>query len=191
MELAEELNIKKPEEFDENMDPEELREAKASDMKVVEELGQELEEQMEVEPEGGKPFGGLEPATSSAKPRAARQRSPQELLALLQPPGCSFGISFQDHRFTSLWSLDFPDLEKPFDQKRLSRTFGMKRGWVAALTEVHHHNWTKWQKKEVKSYEGLAAGETEQVPGRIPKEILDELKPIIDKIERVPATRYG
>eukprot|EP00438_Fugacium_kawagutii_P035086 Skav205139 [mRNA] locus=scaffold3411:179900:184204:- [translate_table: standard] len=154
----------------------------------VKEMEMELEKQMEgleADIEGGGP------SSSSARPRAAKQRSPQEIMALLQPPGCTFGISFQDHRFTSLWALDFTELEKPFDQKRLSRTFGTKRDWQAALREVHHHNWKKWQKKEVQAYEPLGAGETAQVPGVISKEILKELEPIIEKIEKVPATRYS
>lgn len=82
------------------------------------------------------------------------------LMAMLEPPGCSLGISFQDHRFSSVWQTEYLTLDKPYSQKRLSRVFGVKRDWVRALQEVHSHNWKKWGM--IKLEEPLAAGQKER-----------------------------
>eukprot|EP00438_Fugacium_kawagutii_P020973 Skav206113 [mRNA] locus=scaffold3261:44575:49089:+ [translate_table: standard] len=205
-ELAEEMKGQEQKAgFPDTMDPEELRQAKASEAKAddaaggagdeVQAMEQDLERQLLGEPEGmeveggeGEEVVGREPASASARPRAPKQKSPAEIMAMLEPPGCSFGISFQDHRFTSVWQTDYLTLDKPYSQKRLSRSFGNKRDWVRALQEVHSHNWKKWE--QVKLEEPLAEGQAEQKPGFLSKEVLDELRPIIDKLEKEPVTRY-
>ena len=63
---------------------------------------------------GPSPASESRPAASGSNPSAAssgappreRHRSPEEIMTILEPPGCKFGISFQDHRFTSVWKAD-------------------------------------------------------------------------------------
>lgn len=40
----------------------------------------------------------------------------------LQPPGCKFGLSYADHRFTSVWKNAHVELNAPYSQKGFSRT---------------------------------------------------------------------
>ena len=121
-----------------------------------------------------------EASSSSAAPRAPRRRSPEELMSAIQPPGCKMGISFQDHRFTSIWKADHKELKGEMAQKRFSRTFAKQRGWRDALQLVHHHCWLKWGKLEA-TYP-LEPGQERQTPGTIASDIYEGLQPIIDSL---------
>ncbi len=115
--------------------------------------------------------------------RAERRRSPEEIMKLLEPPGCRMGISFQDHRFTSSWKKDHKELGGVWGQKSFSRTFVSSRSWKEALSEVHMHNWKKWDL--LKEEYPLGSGQAEQTPGHIPEELQDQLKPTIDGLGEV------
>ena len=131
------------------------------------------------------------PAPSTPAPQRERHKTPQEIMALLQPPGCSMGISFHDHRFTSIWKYDHSSLGGAYGQKRFSRSFVQMRSWKDALKEVHRHNWGKW--KMVKHQYPLDEGEQEQVPGQVSEDVMKLLKPVIDGLPELVryTTRSG
>lgn len=156
----------------------------------VEESGEKAEEDVameDAEAEPPAPSQGLGAAEQPPAPRAERRRSPEEILSTIQPPGCHFGLSHQDHRFTSVWKGDHADLPAPYSQKRLSRTFVKVRNWREALIEVHEHNWKKWGMLKTKY--PLSEGEREMRPGQIPESIFEQLKPRIDSLGEV--VRYA
>ena len=142
---------------------------------------------------------GLEPE-AEAKPKAApkahhhdpeRQRqpatkSPVEVLFLIAPPGCTFGISHLDHRFTSSFPLQADEFKGQMKQKTKSSYFGSRQSWKAALIAVHEFNWRKWHM--VRKKLPLGPGQEEQVPGKIPEQILAQLEPHIQKLG--PPKRY-
>ena len=127
------------------------------------------------------------PAPSTPAPQRERHKTDREIMDLIQPPGCTFGISHHDHRFTSVWKYDHSSLGGAYAQKRFSRSFVQVRTWPEALEEVHRHNWEKWNM--VKHQYPLDDGEQEQVPGQIRKEVLVMLKPVIDRLPEL--VRYG
>ena len=114
---------------------------------------------------------------------ADRGRSPEEILSLISPPGCKFGMGHKDHRWTSVWKEEEPHLEAPYSQLSLSRSFAQKKGWVECLQEVHRHNWNKW--RLIKHSYPLEPGQEEQEPGYIPQAVLDALKPKVDSLGKV------
>ena len=114
------------------------------------------------------------PKASEAAPRAEKRKSPEEILVPLSPPGCRFGISYQDHRFTSHWKSD---------DHRFSRTFVTRMTWQQALVAVHKHNWERWA--DVSSDFPLQPGETAQVPGEIPQTIFEQLEPRMKTLPEV------
>lgn len=114
---------------------------------------------------------------------ADRGRSPEEWLSSIAPPGCKFGVSFKDHRWTSRWEEEHPQLDAPFSQTTFTTSFAQKKKWVECLQEVHKHNWTKWQL--VKAYHPLEEGQVEQVPGEVPAHVLAALKPTVDGLGEV------
>ena len=134
-----------------------------------------------------------EPASSSKAPPvkrprvAAAQRSPDDILLPISPPGCRFGMSYQDHRWTSVWKYDHSELPAPYSQKYFSRTFAAKQTWQDAIREVHSHNWKKWLL--VKNQYPLEPDKHEQVPGQVPQAILAQLKQTVDDLG--PVVRYG
>ena len=110
----------------------------------------------------------------------ARGKTPDEILSLLQPPGCKLGMSFTDCRFTVVWKEEQPHLKHPYSQVTFTRSFAQRRGWVESLKEVRSYSWKKWGL--LKHNLPLAAGEEEQEPGVVPQEILDLLEPTVQKI---------
>eukprot|EP00438_Fugacium_kawagutii_P030972 Skav203548 [mRNA] locus=scaffold3576:25249:29754:+ [translate_table: standard] len=126
------------------------------------------------------------PEPAPARPRAEKKRSPEELLSLIEPPGCKMGISFNVHTFISYWHDEHLELPAPFHQKSFSRAFYAKRSWRDALIEVHGHNWKKW--RLVKDEYPLG-DKGEMVPEQIPESIFEQLQPIIDKLP--PYVRYS
>ena len=140
-------------------------------------------------------------ASSSSKPKHAgdkieteeplakrqkKNKSPQEVLDMLQPPGCKFTLGYMDHRFSSKYDVDHPGLEGKLKQKTFSKTFVEKRSWKEALKEVHAHNWGKWQ--VVKDIRPLPTGVEPQEPGVIADETFEILQPTIDALK--PVVRY-
>ena len=139
-----------------------------------------------IEGDAGAMPGGAGGANPKAKakalpegPRAERRRSPEELMALIEPPGCHMGISFNVHTFTSNWHKDHPELPGVLSQRSFSRAFFAKRTWRDALFEVHQHNWRKWKHLE-KEYP--LGDRREMVPGQIPDSIMEQFQPIIDSL---------
>ena len=124
---------------------------------------------------------------SHKRPRAPKQKSPQEIMALLQPPGCTMGLSFQDHRFTSTWRNEHKELPGEFGQLSFTRNFAKRRTWEEALVLVHSHSWAKWGL--LKAQYPLSPGQGEQIGGVIPQDVLDQLKVIVATLK--PAVRYG
>ena len=96
-----------------------------------------------VEAASSEPAPAPKRAKTSPADIADRRKSPEEILALIQPPGCRFGMSFKDHRWTSVWKNDHPRLEAPYKQLSFSKSFAQKKGWQDAIKEVHAHNWKK------------------------------------------------
>ena len=142
----------------------------------------------EVEAEGATPSVSKEKAPAkrrlhgddddAAEPRRTKKyKSPQEILDMLQPPGCKLTLGYIDHRFSSKFEADDPRLSGKLKQKTFSKSFAERRGWQEALKEVHTHNWEKWDK--IKDKFPLPAGVEPQVPGDISEEVLDLLKPVI------------
>ena len=120
---------------------------------------------------------------SPADVPADRRKSPEEILAYLQPPGCRFGLSFKDHRWTSVWKNDHPRLEAPYKQLSFTKSFAQKKGWQDAIREVHAHNWKKWAL--VKCEYPLPPDTEEQIPGQVPQDILEQLKGTVRSLGEV------
>ncbi len=118
--------------------------------------------------------------------RAKKYKTPEEVLDMLQPPGCKFTLGYRDHRFSSKFDVDAPGLEGKMKQKTFSKTFVERRGWREALQEVHAHNWKKWN--IVRDRFPLRDGVEPQEPGNIPEDIFAALQPTIEGLPEV--TRY-
>ena len=157
----------------------------------VEETGEKVEEpdvaMEDAEAEPPAPSQAPPAAGEPAPARAEKRRSPEEILSMIEPPGCKFGVSYQDHRFTSFWKGDHPGLPAPYSQKRMSRTFVTQRNWREALVEVHEHNWKKWGM--LRDEYPLTGEAREMRPGQIPDSILEQMKPTIDSLGKV--VRYA
>ena len=127
--------------------------------------------------------GGLPAPAKSGAPKV--YKSPDEILSPLAPPGCTLGLSYNDHRFISRFAVDSGDalFGTDYSKKTMSASFAAIRSWQEALAMVHEHNWRKWQllKKDMP----LPKGMPEQKPGHIPSKVLEDLKPIIDKLPEV------
>ena len=125
-------------------------------------------------------------ASSSAEPKAAaaprqpRQRSPEEVLSLMAPPTCTFGISFTDHRFTSSMRAESKEFTGRMKQSTMTCSFAHRTSWQDAIKSVHQFNWRKWHM--VKKKYPLARGAQEQVPGEIAQDLMDQLKVHIDAL---------
>lgn len=147
-------------------------------------------EPMEVDEEEAHPkaSGSHAPPPGPIEPK---RKSPEEILSQLEPPGCKFGMSFHDSRFTSIWSRDHPELLGDFAKKRFSRSWRENfRTWRNALIEVHEHNWKKFRELRVQKPKLYSlGGKADQVPGQIPDSIMDMLKPTIDTMP--PVKRYN
>eukprot|EP00438_Fugacium_kawagutii_P012976 Skav229746 [mRNA] locus=scaffold1287:489257:493660:+ [translate_table: standard] len=113
----------------------------------------------------------------SKAPRREAQKSPEEILGLLAPPGCRLGISFQDHRFTSRYPVESSSLKGKFAQKTMTVSFALRKPWKDALREVHKFNWEKWQ--VCKHLYPLPLGQVEQAPGDVSSEVFEMLEPTI------------
>ena len=146
--------------------------------KAAADAGSKDASMQEVEGEKGPGKKRLHGDDDAAEPRRTKKyKSPQEILDMLQPPGCKLTLGFIDHRFSSKFEADDPRLSGKLKQKTFSKSFAERRGWQEALKEVHAHNWEKWDK--IKDKFPLPAGVEPQVPGDISEEVLDLLKPVI------------
>ena len=121
------------------------------------------------------------------RPREARIRSPEEILSQIAPPGATFGISHQDHRFTSRMGIESCLFEGKMKQKGFTASFAQRHSWQDALANIHEFNWRKWHmvKEELPLPEGMSA----QTPGVVPKDVLDQLAPYIQRLPTLK--RYG
>ena len=112
-------------------------------------------------------------------------KSPEEILGQLSPPGCFIGIDYNAWRFQSNFKVK-PAVNEallpPYNKNTMSQTFHKVRSWEAALEQVHKFNWEKYQliKHEVPP---LPTGEVAQTPGKIPDQLLEALRPVIQKME--------
>jgi hypothetical protein len=159
-------------------DPEQVRKAKAA---PAEEADVDMNDLFgDAVPEG--PDAGAAPSSSSQPHQRAPKtyKSPDDILGLLNPPGCKFTLRGMDHRFKSEWEDDLPELDHPYSQKRFSASFAKKRTWQDALSLVHERNWQKWNL--VKDEYLLGEGEEPQKPGVIPQELQDLLQVEIAKL---------
>ncbi|CAK9040471.1 Uncharacterized protein SCF082_LOCUS29971 [Durusdinium trenchii] len=125
--------------------------------------------------EGGVPA----PRTPSVKV----YKSPEDILSHIAPPGCTFGLSHYDHRFTSRFAVESEKFLPPFHTKTMTAAFFRMRTWQDALRTVHEHNWKKWGL--VKEENPLPPGKVEQVPGDVPQWVFEALQPAIDKLPEV------
>ena len=108
-------------------------------------------------------------------------KSPDEVLRKITPPGAFIGLNFVDHRFTSRFPSDHEILQgTKYAQKTKDAAFVLKRTWEEAIALVHRFNWEKWQL--LADSNPLPAGVTQQVPGSVPQDVLDGLRPIIAKL---------
>ena len=126
-------------------------------------------------------------SSKAAAPRAPKRKSPEEVMSMLQPSGCKFGLSYQDHRFVSVWKAEHKELAHPYSQKRLSRSFADRREWKEALKLVHDHNWSKWLL--LQGTYPLQPGQRLQTPGEIDDEVFDMLEETIKSLGEV--VRYA
>ena len=108
--------------------------------------------------------------------------TPQEAVQDMVPPGCKFVLNHGDHRFTTNWVGPTKKIPAELMNKSFSRSF-VTKDWRDALAEVHMRMWLKWefQKNELP----LPAGTVPQEPGVVPDEVLEGLKPFIDKLPQV------
>ena len=72
-------------------------------------------------------------------------------------------------------------LRAPYSQKTLSRSFASRLSWEDALAEVRDFTWRKW--KLLMDVSPLTLETGEQRPGRVPQEVLDLLKPVIENMD--------
>ena len=108
-------------------------------------------------------------------PKRTKKHSTPDIMDTLSPPGSKFTLGFLDNRVSSRFESDDPRLTGKYKQKTLSKSFAEKRSWEQALKEVHAFNWEKWGK--IKDKFPLPAGVEPQVPGVIPQEVSDLIKP--------------
>ncbi|CAE7344097.1 unnamed protein product [Symbiodinium sp. CCMP2592] len=148
-------------------------------------------------PEPAEPSSSSRPAAAAGDgeraPVVRVNRSPEDILMKITPPGAWLGLSYGDHRFTSKYEVAADKaavLEgTQFVQRTMDRSFRTIRTWEEALSQVHEFNWTKWQL--LKHHGGkfaLPAGAEEQEPGRIPPDVLDALRSVVEKMPP-PKTR--
>ena len=96
-------------------------------------------------------------------------------------------MNFVDHRFTSSSRLDASSLVPPYSQTHYSRSFGASRTWQEALELVHKFNWEKWEM--LKDEAPLRRGQVAQAPGKIPQEILQSVKELVEKLPPLKAKK--
>ena len=117
-----------------------------------------------------------------------------EILKPLSPPGCTFSLSFTDHRFKSTWKKHL-ECELWIDELKnvsFSSTFNKLQSdsWKDALCLVHANAWDKWHiASDHISELKLSKGVAPQEPGVIAESVYDQLAPIIDSMP--PAKVYG
>ena len=72
-------------------------------------------------------------------------------------------------------------------QKGFTASFAQRHSWQDALANIHEFNWRKWHmvKEELPLPEGMSA----QTPGVVPKDVLDQLAPYIQRLPTLK--RYG
>ena len=118
-------------------------------------------------------------------------RTPEDIFGMMVPNrDFAIHLKFNDWRIESRCKLALAGkgsnkLYPPYTQKTFSRAF-ISLTWQDALMDVHDFTWRKW--RLLKRVSPLPEGVTEQVPGRIPKESLDLLAPIIEKMD---PPKYG
>ncbi|CAE7679635.1 unnamed protein product [Symbiodinium sp. CCMP2592] len=114
-------------------------------------------------------------------------KSPDELLGRLAPPRCTFGLNHQDRRWTSQFKFDTSHAPYPYSQRTKSRSFAKECSWQEALREVHAWNWRKWS--HLKNEAPLEAGDSEQIPGQMPADVMQDLQVVVDKLPEMK--KYG
>lgn len=105
-------------------------------------------------------------------------RSPDEVLIGISPPGCRLHLRFADHRWQSSWqsSLTCEHWTGKFRNKTYSETF-TAANWQEVLARVHRHAWEKWALAE--DALPLEGATVRQVPGTISPVVYDVLSPIV------------
>ena len=95
------------------------------------------------------------------------------------PPGCKILLNHNEHRFTTTWVGTTDGV--PLDLKGIffSRSF-VNKEWTTALSEIHHRLWEKWSFVSEKL--PLEAGRQPQKPGEVPQNVINNLKPFIEKL---------
>ena len=130
-----------------------------------------------------------EAPSASGGPRSSgpRLHYTPDILARLEPCHIfKLRLNFNDHRFT-LDTRNASD-ERWIDsmkQKSWSKGFKITRDWEGALKAVHQHMWEKFSVTQDRW--PLRAGMSEQQPGEVPADVIDDLKPII---LGMPAPKY-
>eukprot|EP00438_Fugacium_kawagutii_P003708 Skav208248 [mRNA] locus=scaffold7893:752:5170:+ [translate_table: standard] len=114
------------------------------------------------------------------KSRQPKIKSPEEVLGQITPPGVTIGMLSSEHRFTSRMMMESPLFVGKMRQKYFTCSFGKRTNWQDALATVHEFCWRKWY--VVREQLPLPEGMAEQVPGRVPPDILTQLGPHIEKL---------
>lgn len=131
-------------------------------------------------------------SSSSKAPAAPRVNKTPEDIFRMMVPNRDFAVhlKFNDWRIESqcrlvLAAKDSSKLYPPYSQKTFSRAF-ISTPWQDALMEVHEFTWRKW--RLLQHLSPLGEGVTEQVPGVVPRECLNLLTPVIEKMD---PPKYG
>lgn len=203
--VADELHMQPSDTMTDHHDREEERvdNASAPDLAIAvheaEETGEELpnpvlDERPEIEPVAKRrrrvaaiPHG----AEGSGGGWTKKNKSPQDILGPLSPPGCVITLSFRDYRFKAIWKRHI-SCEYWIDELSnlsFSHVF-TKDNWKNSLSLVHAHAWEKWSiaKGSVAELK-LGPGQRAQNPGEISDAVFADLQPIVQGLD--PPAKYG
>ena len=132
-------------------------------------------------PAPGTPAPGTPGRIGTPAPKV--HKSPEEILGLLAPPGCTISLGYNDHRFAARYPLDSATLPSNLAKKTMSAAFAQRRSWQEALSMVHKWSWEKWEL--VQDRHPLPSGRQAQKPGEVSSKALEDLTPIIRDLPEV------
>jgi hypothetical protein len=110
-----------------------------------------------------------------------------DLLLQLKPPGTTLKLDHQQHRFRAVFEVENKyqkGLSQEHAAKHFSRSFATSRNWQECLQKVHQWLWLKYKSLPSKA----KAPCTEQEPGQIPEEMLQQLGLVVN--EMPPLKKY-
>lgn len=108
-----------------------------------------------------------------------------EILNTLKPPGSSFTLDNNQHRFMANFDRSHKTLPPQLQQKTFSKSFATSKDWKGSLETVHRWLWEKYMALPGK----LQVKCQVQDPGSIPQEVLEAVEAYIEE-QLPPLKKY-